>query len=197
MSTVGTRRWEQDGTVWFEVEVTDSDLVDPAARLLMEYERSGIRWRHCYPAETPHLESAWQNFARDIEKILRQAARAEPIPWREALRELCCRTGAAQALGEAFGDAMIEPVLRSDDGQWISDWWGRAFVHARIEWIGDPRPFADDPDPADFGLVAAQRLETVPFEDWLIKVPPLDLQRAVNERRGLADRVAMIDDLIR
>ena len=51
--------------------------------------------------------------------------------------------------------------------------------------------------PADFGPAAAARLQTVAFEDWMIRVPPLDLQRAVNQRRGLTERVAMIDALTR
>ena len=49
--------------------------------------------------------------------------------------------------------------------------------------------------PVDFGPATAARLETVAFEDWMIRVPPLDLQRAVNQRRGLTERVAMIDAL--
>jgi hypothetical protein len=51
----------------------------------------------------------------------------------------------------------------------------------------------DVPLPCDFGPVAASRLETVTWEDWQLRVPPLDLQRAVSQRRGLADRVALID----
>lgn len=78
----------------------------------------------------------------------------------------------------------------------ISDWWGRAYCGARIEWIGGARPFVDVPDPSDFGPAAGRRLETVTFEDWHIRVPPLDLQRAVSARRGLTDRVALIDTLI-
>jgi len=49
--------------------------------------------------------------------------------------------------------------------------------------------------PSDFGPVAASRLETVTWEGWQLRVPPLDLQRAVSERRGLTTRVALIDAL--
>jgi hypothetical protein len=36
----------------------------------------------------------------------------------------------------------------------------------------------------------------VTFGGWPVRVPPLDLQRTVSQRRGLADRVAMIDTLV-
>jgi hypothetical protein len=38
--------------------------------------------------------------------------------------------------------------------------------------IGDARAFVDEPLPADFGPVAASRLETVAFGGWPILVPP-------------------------
>ena len=72
---------------------------------------------------------------------------------------------------------------------------GASVPGARIEWVGGVNPLVDDPEPCDFGPEASRRLEPVRFEDWQILVPPLDLQRAVNERRGLAHRVAMIDAL--
>jgi hypothetical protein len=215
--------------VWFAVSGIGAELLPAVPHLLMGYERHGGEWRHGYPAGTPHLEQAWENFAASIEPILRQAAGLEPVRWREALRELCHRTAGqpvawwltgsaalavrgaplepgdldlvcgpadAIALGELFTDAIVEPVAPAA-GDWLSEWWGRAFCGARIEWIGGPKPWVDDPDPCDFGPVAESRLETVRFEDWPVRVPPLDLQRAVNCRRGLADRVAMIDALTR
>jgi hypothetical protein len=268
VSAVTTRRWTDDqGTVWFAVGGISADYESPAEVLLMDYERAGAEWRRGYPSDTPHLESAWQNFAARIEQVLRQAARREPIPWRDALRELCrrtagpdqsasadpttisnsaidraasagsaggsaaaagsaaagdrpvrwwltgsaalavrgapiepgdldlvCEAGDAVALGELFSDALIEPVTPCP-ADWLSEWWGRAFCGARIEWVGGVRPFVDDPEPCDFGPAAARRLETVQFEDWQILVPPLELQRAVNQRRGLTHRVALIDAL--
>jgi hypothetical protein len=108
--------------------------------------------------------------------------------------DLVCGVSDAVALGGVFSDALVEPVAPAASES-ISEWWGRAFCGARIEWIGGPKPWVDDPLPADFGPAAAARLETVAFEDWMIRVPPLDLQRAVNQRRGLTERVAMIDTL--
>jgi hypothetical protein len=227
MTAVMTRTWVDGQTVWVAVSGVAQELASPAERLFMDYERYGDEWRHSYPAGTPHLEQALDNFARYIESILRQLARLDPIPWRHALRELCRRTAGqpvdwwltgsaalavrgapiepgdldlvcgisdAVALGDLFSDALVEPVAPAAS-EWISEWWGRAFCGARVEWIGGPKPWVDDPSPADFGLVAAARLETVAFEDWTIRVPPLDLQRAVSQRRGLTERVAMIDAL--
>jgi hypothetical protein len=59
-----------------------------------------------------------------------------------------------------------------------------------------PKAGVDVPWPADFGPVAASRLETVTWESWQLRVPPLDLQRAVSQRRGLTARVALIDALL-
>jgi hypothetical protein len=229
MSTVTTRRWTKDGTTWFAVGGLEPELAGPAERLLMDYERHGDEWRHGYPVGTPHLDRCWENFSECAAAMLRQAARLDPVPWREALCEVCERTadigldwwltgsaalavrGApiepgdldlvctakeAVRLGEIFADALIEPVTECD-ADWISAYWGRAFRAARIEWIGDPRAAADRPLPSDFGPVAASRLQTVRWERWLIRVPPLDLQRAVSERRGLTQRVAIIDALDR
>ena len=94
-----------------------------------------------------------------------------------------------------FADALIEPVVCDSSGS-ISDYWGRAFLTARLEWIGAPKARVDSPSPSDFGPIAASRLETVTWEGWQLRVPPLDLQRAVSQRRGLTTRVALIDAIL-
>lgn len=227
MSGITTRRWTESGTTWFAIGGIGPELAGPAGHLLMGYERHGSEWRLGYPVDTPHLDQCWRNFSGCAELIVRQAAGLEPVPWRDALAELCTRTrgrgvswwltgsaalavrGAsvrpgdldlvctvedAVRLGELFADEMIEPVLPSAP-DWISEYWGRAFCAARIEWIGGPRPDVDDPLPTDFGPAAGARLDTVMWEGWPIQVPPLDLQRAVSLRRGLTQRVAAIDAL--
>jgi hypothetical protein len=88
-------------------------------------------------------------------------------------------------------------LSRSSDGSGtISDYWGRAFLTARLEWIGTPRALVDSPAPSDFGPIAASRLETVTWEGFELRVPPLELQRAVSQRRGLTSRVALIDAML-
>ena len=225
MTAMTTRRWTADGTTWLAVSGVGPELAAPAEHVLMDYRRDGDEWRRGYPADTPGLDICWQNFADCAELMLRQAARLQPVPWRETLHELCRRTrgresswwlagstalavrGAriepgdidlvcsgdgALGLGAIFADAIIEPVVH-DASSPISDYWGRAFLGARLEWIGAPKAGVDSPSPSDFGPIAASRLETVTWEGWRLRVPPLDLQRAVSQRRGLTSRVAVID----
>jgi hypothetical protein len=110
--------------------------------------------------------------------------------------DLVCTAEEAVRLGEVFADGLIEPVARSG-ADWISDWWGRAFRAARIEWIGGPKPAADKPLPTRFragGRVSGAGRQ---MEELAHPVPPLDMQRAVCQRRGLIERVARIDALDR
>jgi hypothetical protein len=97
----------------------------------------------------------------------------------------------AVAVGGLLADGLIEPV--SPAGWPISKWWGRAFLHARVEWVGGVTAAADEPEVSDYGPAAAARLQAVRWRDWQIRVPPVHLQRAVSVRRGLVDRVALID----
>lgn len=222
---IATRRWTEAGITWFAISGIVPELEGPVGRLLMGYQRHGDEWRREYPADTPGLEICWRNFSNCAERMVCQAARLGPVPWRETLRELCrrasdlqsewwltgsaalavrgvsiepgdvdlvCSDRGAVALGTVFADALIEPVVRIGTG-WISDYWGRAFLEARLEWIGSPKPGVDSPLPSDFGPAAAARLETVTWEGWQLRVPPLDLQRAVSQRRGLTERVTLID----
>jgi hypothetical protein len=99
----------------------------------------------------------------------------------------------AVTVGGLLADGLIEPVCRA--GWRISRWWGRAFLDARVEWVGGVMPAADEPQVADFGPTAARSLEVIRWRDWQIRVPPLHLQRAVSARRGMTDRVALIDQL--
>ena len=54
--------------------------------------------------------------------------------------------------------------------------------------VGDVDPSVDSPEPSDFGPVAAGKLEVVDWHGFKIRVPPLDLQLRVSERRGLFER---------
>jgi hypothetical protein len=96
----------------------------------------------------------------------------------------------AHQVGELLLDYLIEPV--QDARGWISNWFGRAFLHARIEWVGGVDVNVDTPDVTDFGPTAASRLDTINWRGHEIRVPPLDLQLQVSERRGLIERVEII-----
>jgi len=109
--------------------------------------------------------------------------------------DLVVDDASAQKLGELFLDHLIEPVEPVQD--WFCRWWGRAFWYARIEWVGGVDETADQPDITDFGPTAAGRLETVSWRGYNIKVPPLDLQLAVCQRRGLTERARMIEQRLR
>jgi hypothetical protein len=108
--------------------------------------------------------------------------------------DLVCSDDGAISLGAILADALIEPVVCDSSGS-LSDYWGRAFLTARLEWIGAPKARLDSPSPSDCGPIAASRLETVTWEGWQVRVPPLDLQRAVSQRRGLTQRVGLIDGI--
>lgn len=97
----------------------------------------------------------------------------------------------APRLGDLLQDHLIEPVVPVEG--WFCNWFGRAFLGARLEWVGGIDERADLPNASDFGPTAQSRLETVVWEGSEIRVPPLDLQLQVSKRRGLADRVQMIE----
>jgi hypothetical protein len=103
------------------------------------------------------------------------------------------RDGAKQ-LGRALSEWLVEPIQESHG--WIARWFGRAFAHARIEWVGDVEKSVDEKGPSDFGPAAGSMLEAVPWNGYTIRVPPLAMQLAVCERRGLKDRAQKIQQAL-
>jgi hypothetical protein len=202
----------------FVLTAVDPELRQAAAAL--GFDQVGDTFVRTFPEGAPRLGEAWRNFARHAEAMLSQTA-SGVAPWDEALiaflervdgvdwwlagsgalavrgvdvspRDLDVITdaGGAQRLGELLADALVEPVFATDG--WVARWWGRAFLGARVEWVAEVAPSVDDPDPADFGPVAAANLERVGWRGHELLVPPLDLQLAVCERRGLTERVEAI-----
>ena len=104
--------------------------------------------------------------------------------------DLCLDDASAHTLGVLLEDRLIEPV--QDVRGWVSNWFGRAFLHARIEWVGGVDEHLDDDEVSDFGPIAASRKETITWHGYEIQVPPLDLQLLVSERRGLTNRIEQI-----
>lgn len=97
----------------------------------------------------------------------------------------------APRLADVMRDYLVEPLVYSQD--WISDWFARTFLHCRLEWIGTPYESVDAAGPTDFGPLAASRLETINWQGHLIKVPPLVMQLETCKRRGLKQRVQIIE----
>lgn len=104
--------------------------------------------------------------------------------------DLVTSAEGSEHLDEILRDYRIEPLQRS--AGWIWQSFGRAFLGGRVEWVGGVNAGADTPELSDFGPAALSRLETVRWRGVDVKVPPLDLQLAVNERRGRVDRADMI-----
>jgi hypothetical protein len=120
------------------------------------------------------------------------AIRGLPVLPRDL--DLVVSDADAPRVATAFEDAVIEPPVAVEG--WFCRWWGRAWLGARVEWVGGVTEAADQPEPTDFGLVAAGALSEVRWEGRVIRVPPLELQREVSMRRGLHDRVQLIDTLM-
>ncbi|HEY6410805.1 MAG TPA: hypothetical protein VIY29_25405, partial [Ktedonobacteraceae bacterium] len=93
-------------------------------------------------------------------------------------------------LGDLLLDYLIEPVQATED--WFCNWFGRAFLHMRLEWVGGVDERADTPEICDFGPTAKSMKETVNWHGYELYVPPLNLQLKANEERGLTERVKKI-----
>lgn len=96
----------------------------------------------------------------------------------------------AYTLATLLQDVLVEPL--EDSHGWISNWFGRSFLHGRVEWVGGIDPSVDEPVPVDFGPRAMSHLERVTWRGHELRVPPLDLQLLVSERRGLTERAEKI-----
>ena len=108
--------------------------------------------------------------------------------------DLIVDTAGAHSLGDLLFDELIQPVEESRG--WISNWFGRAFLHTRIEWIGGVHEDADENGMTEYGPVAVSRLETINWQGYTVLVSPLDIQLEVSKRRGLDERVKMIEQII-
>jgi len=210
-----------DGRAYFVVADLDEAYHDSVRHLGFQPVEDG--WARAFPADSPHLDRAYENFARCAEEYILQRAEARPVPWQRALEtflrlvegrpiiwwlvgsaalavrgfnvvpgdlDLNVDDAGAHLLGDALLDYLIEPVTPVQG--WFCNWFGRSFPGACLEWVGGVDGRADTPQVTDFGPVAARRAEHVLWNGYRVPVPPLDLQLAVNERRGRHERAAMI-----
>jgi hypothetical protein len=141
-------------------------LAELAARL----ERTGVSWFVCGSAGL--------------------AARGIPVQ----PRDVDLVTSDHAVVEAALSDALIEPPSRDAGRSWIAEWFGRAWLGARVEWIAGVYPEVDSrPIPSEFGPTAASRLERSEWNGRALLLSPLDLHREVSRQRGLNDRVDAID----
>jgi hypothetical protein len=75
---ISTRRWRDRDHVWFAVAGLDDALTVAVERA--GYRWMGEAWARAYPVGAAHLDQAWATFSREIERMLRQAARLDPVP---------------------------------------------------------------------------------------------------------------------
>jgi hypothetical protein len=176
-----------------------------------------------YPANSPHIDRAYQNFERYAEEMILQTARVHLSPWEQALlsfleivkgqnidwwlvgstalavrgidispRDIDISVANADSLrlGSLLLDYLVQPVQAAEN--WFCNWFGRAFLHMRLEWVGGVDERADAPEISDFGPAAKSRQETVKWHGYDLQIPPLDLQLKANEERGLTDRIDKI-----
>jgi hypothetical protein len=211
----------QAGRVRFVVSATDPlarDRLEHLGYLGAGGERFATRW---FP-DSPSVPRYYARFAASIELVVLQSARLAPIPWREALLEFLRRVegselgwwlygSAALAVrgieidpgdvdvnvddahlaGRLLDDLLVTPVEELD--AWVATRIGRAFCGAIVEWIAEPRAELDDPsDPHEQGPFVADRVETIEWGGYALRIPPLSAQLATCERRGQDDRVALI-----
>jgi hypothetical protein len=178
------------------------------------FERMGASSVRRFPAGAPYASQAAARFEEYAEKMVYQAARVDKTPWRTALEEVLASLPAdgwflagstalavrgvaieprdvdlvafdadsCARLAESIQDLLVEPLV---DGGFLGERWFRAFSHARIECVGGPHASHDTPHLSDFGPFAMARLTTVQWRGWNIRVPPLELQLASRQRRGL------------
>jgi hypothetical protein len=174
---------------------------------------------------TTDITRIHDNFRRNLTAMVLQSARLRPIPWDVALEEFLTRvdgtgldwwlygSGALAVrgidiipgdldfavddphyAGRIFHDLLVEPVTGPLD--WVARWIGRAFHGALFEWSAEPTA-ATDSAPNEFGRWPLDRLETVTWRGYQVRVPPLDIQLAVALQRGLSDRTAIIREHMR
>jgi hypothetical protein len=94
---------------------------------------------------------------------------------------------------EALGDVLIEPPSRDRERRWVAEWFGRAYLGARVEWVAGVYPEVDGAgSPNEIGPAAASRLERIHWNGSTLQATPLDVQLAVSRSRGLSTRVEAI-----
>jgi hypothetical protein len=98
-------------------------------------------------------------------------------------------------INELFRDDIIEPII--DTNGWLTKDFGVLFIHCRIDIASDPQSSLDEPEPVDCGPYAKSKLETIVWNGYEVKIPPIELQLNVNQRRQRLERVRLIEEYIK
>lgn len=157
----------------------ESMLRQTARQIPIPWDEALLAFLHIVEGET---------FAWWLRGSAALAVRGLPLVPRDI--DLTTDDAGAQRLGTLLHNYLVEPIVPVHG--WFCTWWGRAFLQARIEWMGGVNETADQPEIGDFGPEAERRAETIVWHGYPIRVPPLALQRQVCLRRGLYERAALI-----
>ena len=203
----------------FVVADLDPALHASAAELLAPcadgFERR-LAWRG-------EVEATFERFSAVIERMLRQHAGVERMPWQDALRRFVelagdevdwylVGSGALAVRGIAIEPRDLDVVVPEEHFErvvaclrdhlvepvvetddWIARWFCRAFLDGRVECVAGVPAWVDAPEPSDFGPTAWSRRERIAWCGIDVAVPPLELQLAVSRRRGMTERAALIE----
>jgi hypothetical protein len=215
------RRGGDDAFV-VRTDVSDFMAVLPTLAYAQEGDHEFVR-RFSPSHSAPAI---YERFSVAIPGLLAHTARHEPPPWANSLAHLHHLLEEAQvewmlggsaalairgvevvprdvdftvsdqaATARALSDWLIEPPIKTS-GEWVAEWFGRAWDGTRIEWAAETRPDLDEHDwTSDIGPSAEARAERIEWNGQRFRVPPLDLQIAVTRERGLTDRLAGIEEL--
>ena len=174
----------------------------------------GVARTATYEAATPFLAPALARLADRLPEMIEQYLGRQSIPWEDTLTRVVSRlagTGVrwavigsaalaargvtlvpgdvdlvtdldgAKRLAEIYCDELVLPPI-----EWTgAGLFGRAFDGMRVEWLGN-----DGSSWTGWTLDAAK--ETVEWQGHPLNVPPVDVQLAVEDLRGRADRAAAI-----
>lgn len=216
------RRGSREDAFVVKTDETDLQAVLPGLAYPQEADQEFVR-RFEPSGVTPTI---YERFSACVPALLAQTARRESPPWESSLealhhslavagvdwmlggsaalairgvrivpRDIDFTVADQQATVDALGHLLVEPPIKTN-GQWIAEWFARAWDGMRIEWAAEPRPDLDDHEwTSDIGPEAERRAEVVSWRGLGFRVPPLDLQAAVTRERCLYDRATAIDAL--
>lgn len=217
--------WREDETtVTFRQERVDPKAAGALAAAVWSPEDGG--WEKAFPRDAWGVDDVKANLPRLAGPMLRQmmasiqpwrealetfAIRAEAAGLRwwltgsgaAALRvpgiephdlDIMLDETQLALAAETFGDVLVEPLALTDG--WVTRGFGVIFLGMRVDMAAGPEAFVDQPEPADFGPWAEANLEMVMLGNHAIRVPPLDVQAAVNRRRGRLERAELIEKVL-